>query len=115
MAAPITPPPPGTVFTKDPVAVTTAIFTFLLAISSVLLITGVFSDVVGGVVSGVIAAAWASTQLLFVKPATVPRQPLAELAYENQQPAGSVMPQSTPVVEISDLPIDQPPATGGTS
>ena len=83
MSAPIQPPPPGTVFTKDPVAITTAIFTFLLAISSVLLITGVFSDVVGGVVSGVIAAAWAATQLLFVKPATVPRQPLAELAYED--------------------------------
>jgi hypothetical protein len=111
MTAPITPPPPGTVFTRDPVAVTTAVFTFLLAVTSVLLITGVFSDVVGGVISGVLAAAWAATQLLFVKPATVPRQPLAELAYENQQPAGDVQPASTPVVEIADLPIDQPGAT----
>lgn len=108
MTASITPPPPGTVFTRDPVAVTTAVFTFLLAVTSVLLITGVFSDVVGGVISGVLAAAWAAVQLLFVKPATVPRQPLAELAYENQQPAGDVMPASTPVVEVSDLPIDKP-------
>jgi hypothetical protein len=104
MTAPLEPPPPGTTFTRDPVVVTTAIFTFLLAISSVLMITGVFSDVAGGIISGVIAAAWASTQLLFVKPATVPRQPLAQLAYDNQQPAGSVFPSSTPVVEVSDLP-----------
>lgn len=108
MTAPITPPPPGTVFTRDPVAVTTAVFTFLLAVTSVLLITGVFSDVVGGVISGVLAAAWAATQLLFVKPATVPRQPLAELAYENQQPAGDVLPPSTPVVEVADLPTTNP-------
>jgi hypothetical protein len=107
MSATIQPPPPGTTFTRDPVVVTTAIFTFLLAISSVLLITGVFSDVVGGIISGVIAAAWASTQLLFVKPATVPRQPLAQLAYDSQQQAGDVYPASTPVIEVSDLPIDQ--------
>ena len=78
-------------FTRDPVAITTAIFTFLLAVTSVLLITGVFSDVAGGIISGVLAAAWAATQMLFVRPATVPRQPLAELAYEErvQHPTGS--------------------------
>jgi hypothetical protein len=83
------------VFTKDPVLITTAVFTFLLAVTSVLLITGVFSDVAGGIISGVLTAAWAAVQLMFVKPATVPRQPLAELAYEEatehtvQHPTGS--------------------------
>jgi hypothetical protein len=91
MAAPITPPPAGTVFTKDPVAITTALFTFLLGITSVLLITGVFSDVAGGVISGVITAAWAACQLLFVRPATVPRQPLEELAAA--EAAATPMPQ----------------------
>jgi len=106
--SPIQAPPPGTAFTKDPVAITTAIFTFLLGVTSVLLMTGVFSDVAGGVIAGVLTAAWAATQLLFVKPATVPRQPLAQLAYDSQQPAGSVTPSSTPVVEVTDLPIDKP-------
>lgn len=114
MTAPIAPPPPGTVFTKDPVVVTTAFFTFALGLTSVLLIAGVFSDVVGGIIAGALTAAWTAVQLMFVKPATVPRQPLAELAYENQQPAGSVMPPSTQVVEVSDLPIDHQPPTGAT-
>jgi len=117
MTASIQPPPPGTVFTKDPVLLTTALFTFALAVTSVLLITGVFSDVAGGVISGVLTAAWAAVQLLFVRPETVPRQPLQQLAYDNQQPASSVTPQSSQVVEVTDLPIDQtkPPPTGGTS
>lgn len=106
------PPPAGTVFTKDPVTVTTAVFTFLLGVISVLLLAGVLSDVVGGILAGVTTAAWTATQLLFVKPATVPRQPLAELAYNAQQPAGSVIPASTPVVEVSDLPIDRGNAQG---
>ena len=111
MTAPIQPPPPGTTFTKDPVQITTALFTLLLGINAVLMITGVFDEVAGGIITGVLTAAWAAVNQLFVRPATVPRQPLAELAYENQQPAGSVLPASTPVVEISDLPIDQPGAT----
>lgn len=109
--SPVVPPPPGTVFTKDPVALTTALFTFLLGVISVLLISGVFSDVVGGILAGITTAAWGAVQLLFVRPATVPRQPLAQLAYENQQPAGDVSPASTPVVEVTDLPItkQEPP------
>lgn len=77
---PVTPPPEGTVFTRDPVTVTTAFFTFLLGVISVLLISDVFSEQVGGILAGVTTAAWAAVQMMFVKPATVPRQPLEELA-----------------------------------
>ena len=89
MTSGLVPPPEGTVFTRDPVAITTAIFTFLLGVTSVLMITGVFSDVAGGVITGVLTAAWAAVQLLFVKPATVPRQPLEQLAYEEAATAPS--------------------------
>jgi hypothetical protein len=81
---PISPPPEGTVFTKDPVAITTGIFTLLLGVTSVLLMAGVLSDVAGGVIAGVLTVAWAAVNQLFVRPATVPRQPLAELAYETR-------------------------------
>jgi hypothetical protein len=91
------------------VALTTAFFTFTLGVISVLLISSVLSDVAGGILAGVTTAAWGAVQMLFVKPATVPRQPLAQLAYNNQQPAGSVSPASTPVVEVTDLPIQQNP------
>ena len=97
MAAPITPPPEGTVFTKDPVLVTTALFVLLQGLWSILLIAQVLSDTVGGILAGLTTVAWTAVQLLFVRPATVPRQPLAELAYETQvqHPTGS---SSTTVV-----------------
>ena len=47
---------------------------------SVLLISDVYSEQVGGILAGITTAAWAAVQMLFVKPATVPRQPLEELA-----------------------------------
>jgi hypothetical protein len=114
MTGSITPPPAGTTFTKDPVLITTVVFFILFGVASLLTATGVFSDTVGGIIVGIITVLWGGIQLMMVKPATVPRQPLAELAYENQQPAGSVMPPSTQVVEVADLPIDQQPPTGAT-
>lgn len=84
---PITPPPDGTVFTKDPVQITTALFTLLLGINAVLMITGVFEEVAGGIITGVLTAAWAAVNQLFVRPATVPRQPLEELAYDTSHPS----------------------------
>jgi len=111
MTGPITPPPAGTTFTKDPVLITTVVFFILFGVASLLTATGVFSDTVGGIVIGIITVLWGGVQLMMVKPATVPRQPLAQLAFDSQQPAGSVQPPSTPVVEVTDLPIDQPGAT----
>jgi hypothetical protein len=75
------PPAPGPkVFTDDPVLVSWVAFTFVEAVVSILLIAGVLSEVVGGIIVGVIAAAYAAVSQLFVRPATVPREPLQELA-----------------------------------
>ena len=82
MSAAVVPaPPPGPkVFTNDPVLVSWVVFTFCQAVVAVLLIAGVVSDTVGGVIVGVLAAAYAAVSQLFVRPATVPREPLQELA-----------------------------------
>ena len=80
MTIAVAPPPQGTVFTRDPVLITTAIFTFAQGVIAVLLISSVLSEVAGGILSGILTAAWAAASILFVKPATVPRQPLEELA-----------------------------------
>jgi hypothetical protein len=75
------PPAPGPkVFTDDPVLVSWVIFTFVQAVVAVLLIAGVLDETWGGIIIGVIAAAYAAVSQLFVRPATVPREPLQELA-----------------------------------
>jgi hypothetical protein len=85
--SPITPPPEGTVFTRDPVKITTAVFVLLQGVVSILTATSVFDEVLGGILMGVLTAAWASVNVLLVKPATVPLQPLQELAYAEQHKA----------------------------
>lgn len=109
MTTTIEPPPPGTVFTRDPVQITTGIFTLLLGVTAVLTMTGVLEEVISGVITGVLTAAWAAVNQLLVRPATVPRQPLAELAYEMAQPASTVAPASTLVVEVESDQKKSPP------
>jgi membrane protein YdbS with pleckstrin-like domain len=86
MAA-VTPAPPEShgpkVFTNDPVLISWVVFTFVQAVVAVLLLASVIEEVVGGIIVGVIAAAYAAVSQLFVRPATVPREPLAELAAAN--------------------------------
>lgn len=96
MAAVITPPSAGTTFTKDPVLITTVVFFILFGVSALLTATGVFSDTVGGIITGLITVLWGGVQLMMVKPATVPRQPLAELAYETAHPTTTPLPPVTP-------------------
>ena len=73
-------PEPGGALTRDPVLWAWVIFTFVEAVVAVLLIASVLSEVAGGVIVGIVAALYAAVQQLFVRPATVPRQPLEELA-----------------------------------
>ena len=82
MSAAVVPPPTAgpKVFTNDPVLISWVVFTFIQGVVAVLLIAGVVSDTVGGVIVGVVAAAYAAVSQLFVRPATVPREPLEELA-----------------------------------
>ena len=79
---PPTPPPPGeaSVFVKDPVRIAFAVYGFVQAIISVLLLADVLEPVAGGIITGVALALYGLVTQLFVFPATVPRQPLEELA-----------------------------------
>ena len=113
MAVP-TPPKPDSgprAFTNDPVLISWVVFTFIQAVVAVLLVAKVLNEVAGGVIVGIVAAAYAAVSQLFVRPATVPRQPLQQLAYDSAQQAGDVSPSTTPVVELTDLPVDPKPTT----
>jgi hypothetical protein len=78
-------PPPGPagprVFVNDPVLISWVLFSFIDAVIAVLLISSVIDEVVGGIVIGIATAAYAAVSQLFVRPATVPREPLEQLAY----------------------------------
>jgi hypothetical protein len=75
------PPVPGPkVFTDDPVRVSWVVYGFIQAVVTVLLLASIISEVVGGVITGLALAAYVAVSELFVRPATVPREPLAELA-----------------------------------
>jgi hypothetical protein len=83
MSAAVVPQPPAPgpkVFTDDPVLVSWVIFTAVQGIVAVLLLAEVLSEKWGGIIIGVIAVAYAAVSQLFVRPATVPREPLQELA-----------------------------------
>jgi hypothetical protein len=67
-------------FVRDPVRIAFAVYGFVQAIISVLLLAGVVSEVVGGIVTGVALALYGLVNELAVRPASVPRQPLEELA-----------------------------------
>lgn len=77
------PTPPATgprVFVNDPVRVGWVIYSFVQAVVTVLLLASVISEVVGGILVGVTTAAYAAVSELFVRPATVAREPLAAYA-----------------------------------
>jgi hypothetical protein len=80
MNTPLPPPPGPHVFVNDPVRVGWVIYTFVQAVVTVLLIAKVVTEVAGGIVVGVTTAAYAAVSELFVRPATVARQPLEEYA-----------------------------------
>ena len=77
-------PPPGPpgprVFVNDPVLVSYVIYGFIQAVVAVLLLASVLDEVAGGIIVGVCAAAYAAVSQLWVRPATVPREPLEQLA-----------------------------------
>lgn len=82
-------PPPGPpgpkVFVNDPVLVTWVVYGFIQAVVAVLLLAEVIDEVAGGIIVGVCAAAYAAVSQLFVRPATVPREPLEQLALAERQ------------------------------
>ena len=86
-------PPPGPpgprVFVNDPVLISWVVFSFAQAVVAVLLLADVLDETAGGIIVGVLAAAYAAVSQLFVRPATVPREPLEQLAYaqRNTPPA----------------------------
>ena len=84
--APPAGPPGPRVFVNDPVLVTWVVYGFIQAVVAVLLLASVIDEVVGGIIVGVCAAAYAAVSQLFVRPATVPREPLEQLAAA-QRPA----------------------------
>jgi hypothetical protein len=67
-------------WSRDPVRWAATIFTFVQAVVAVLLVADVISEVVGGVIVGIVTAVYAAVSELVVRPATVPRVPLEELA-----------------------------------
>ena len=75
-------PPTGvtSVLVRDPVRISFAVYGFVQAVISVLLLASVISEVAGGIITGVALALYGLVTQLFVSPQTVPRQPLEELA-----------------------------------
>ena len=75
-------PPTGvsSVLVRDPVRISFAVYGFIQAVISVLLLASVISEVAGGIITGVALALYGLATQLFVSPQTVPRQPLEELA-----------------------------------
>lgn len=80
------PPSGSTVLTRDPVRITWVIYGLVQGVVAVLLLASVISEVVGGLIVGITAALYVAVSELFVRPETVPRQPLAELAAAQQPP-----------------------------
>lgn len=75
----------GKLFAVEPVRVATAIFTFIQAVNTVLLVSGVYDEKVGGIIVGITTAAFALVQEMFVRPNVVPLEPLEKLAYAQRQ------------------------------
>ena len=93
-------PPPGPagprVFVNDPVLISWVTFTFIQAVVAVLLIAEIINEVTGGVIVGIVAAAYAAVSQLFVRPATVPREPLEQLALAEAQRTGGPQKRAGP-------------------
>jgi hypothetical protein len=86
-APPPTPYPKNpSMLTNDPVRWTWVVYGFIQAIITVLLGVGAVSTEVGAVITGVALAAYIAVSELFVRPETVPREPLARLAASGQPP-----------------------------
>ena len=84
-------PPPGPpgprVFVNDPVRVTWVVYGFVQAVIAVLLLASVIDEVAGGIIVGISAAVYAAASQLWVRPATIPREPLEQLALVERQTA----------------------------
>lgn len=73
-------------FVRDPVRVSWVTYTFIQSVVAVLLVADILSTVVAGIIVGISAAAYAAVSELFVRPDTVPRVPLEELARAQAPP-----------------------------
>jgi len=82
MAGVVTPPAEGGhhVFTNDPVRIVWVTYSFVQAVVIALTAAGVLADNVSTIITTVMLAAYIGVSELFVRPETVPRQPLEELA-----------------------------------
>jgi hypothetical protein len=79
--APLPPPAaPAGRLTNDPVRWTWVITTFLFSVVTVLLLAGVVTEVIGGIIVGILTALYTAVSALFVGPNTVALAPLNELA-----------------------------------
>lgn len=83
MAIPARPPPPessGGFFSRDPVRIAWVCYGFVQATVIVLLATDVLSQRWAAIISGIGFAIYVAVSELYVRPQTVPREPLEELA-----------------------------------
>ena len=82
--------------TRDPVRIVNAITTFVLAVVAVLVGPDVIDGTTAAIVIGIVGALNLLVQELFVRPATVPRVPLEEMAAAEGK---HVAPQTPPAPE----------------
>lgn len=81
MAGAVTPPSGGPhVLTNDPVRIVWVTYSFVQAVVIALTAAGVLNDNVSTIITTIMLAAYIAVSELFVRPETVPRQPLEELA-----------------------------------
>lgn len=80
--------------TRDPVRWTWVIYGFVQAVITVLLATGAISTEVGAIITGIALAVYVAVSELFVRPETVPRVPLEELAASTTYPKRPPVPPS---------------------
>jgi len=83
MTAPVPPPESesGTnVLTRDPVRIVWVCYAFVQGVVIALMAAQVVTERLSAVITGVALAAYVAVSELFVRPETVPREPLADLA-----------------------------------
>jgi hypothetical protein len=72
--------PMRSLWQREPVRVTSAVFTLVAAINAILLGAGAYSGTVAGVITGVIAALAAFLNEVYTRAEVVPLRPLEDLA-----------------------------------
>jgi len=92
---------------QEPVRIVTALFTFVSAVITVLLASEVFSARVGAICTGILTAAYALVNELFVRSNVVPLRPLERLQQAVVEETAEVAAESAPPVSaVPDAPAE---------